>query len=83
MTAWSQGKQLSLFPENLNKSQTLRLEGNKTNGFPACSAGVFLGRASVFARKSAMLKPKRKQGESKGEGRGRGERRENARLKTL
>ena len=30
---WSQGKQLILFPENLNKSQTLRQEGNKTNGF--------------------------------------------------
>ena len=46
----------------------------------ACSAGVFFGRANVFACESAILKlteERRKWGESKGAGRGRGERREN------
>ena len=41
----------------------------------ACSAGVFFGRANVFALESAMLKlpeERRKWGESKGAGRGRG-----------
>ena len=45
----------------------------------ACSAGVFFGRANVFAREAPILKlPKeRKWGESKGAGRGREERTEN------
>ena len=46
----------------------------------ACSAGVFFGRANVFARET---EERRKWGESKGAGRGRGERRENACPKTL
>ena len=53
----------------------------------ARSAGVFFGRANVFARESAMLKlpeERRKWGESKGAGRGRGiGGRENACPKTL
>ena len=39
----------------------------------ACSAGVFFGRANVFARESAILKlpeERRKWGESKGAGGG-------------
>ena len=46
----------------------------------ACSAGVFFGRANVFARET---EERRKWGESKGAGRRRGERRENACPKTL
>ena len=52
----------------------------------ACNAGVFFGRANVFAHESAMLKlseERRKWGESRGAGRGERERRENACPKTL
>ena len=44
----------------------------------ACNAGVFFGRANVFAHESAMLKlpeERRKWGESKEVGRGRREKR--------